>query len=278
MKASFGPALAFFMVLLSGCQSSNEEGSFIMPQNLAKDLETFASARVFFGHQSVGNNILDGLESIAQDVQDVDLSIMDFNSFSESAGGCLVHSRVGNNAEPLSKCVDFGRIIDQELSGKIDYAMLKFCYIDINRDSDVAKMFNDYQQTMDDLIGRHPEITFVHTTIPLRHSPGGPSIWLREVLGRPNNSKLDNIKRNQFNQLLYSTYGSSPIIDVAASESTYPGGERESFKMDGQTYYSLIGDYTNDGGHLNEIGSLQVASTFVRELAQIIRSRTSVSE
>lgn len=156
--------------------------------------------------------------------------------------------------------------------------MLKFCYIDINRDSDVAKMFNDYQQTMDDLIERHPEITFIHTTMSLRHSPSGATIWLREVLGRPNNSKLDNIKRNQFNQFLYSTYGSSPIIDVAASESTYPNGKRESFKMDDQTYYSLIGDYTNDGGHLNELGSLQVASTFVRELAQIIRSRSSVSE
>ncbi|MCU7932419.1 MAG: hypothetical protein KZQ90_16580 [Candidatus Thiodiazotropha sp. (ex Codakia rugifera)] len=278
MKPVFSPVLAFLIVLLSGCQSSNEEGLFIMPQHLAKDLETLASARVFFGHQSVGNNIIDGLESIARDVQDVDLSIMDFHSFSESAGGCLVHSRVGKNAEPRSKCVDFGQIIDQKLSGMIDYAMLKFCYIDINRDTDVAKMFSDYQQIMDDLVGRHPEITFVHTTIPLRHSPSGPSIWLREVLGRPNISKLDNIKRNQFNRLIYSTYGASPIIDIAASESTYPDGTRESFKMDGQTYYSLIGDYTHDGGHLNAIGSLHVASTFVQELAQIIRGRSSVAE
>ncbi|PUB88150.1 MAG: hypothetical protein B6D72_02715 [gamma proteobacterium symbiont of Ctena orbiculata] len=239
---------------------------------MEQDLQTLADARVFFGHQSVGKNILEGIEGLLKDHQGIDLRIADYTTEVGESKGCLLHAAVGNNTEPLSKCVDFGRIIDEELAGKIDYALLKFCYIDINRDSDVSKVFNDYKRTMDDLIARHPEVTFIHATMPLRHSPGGPSIWLRELLGRPNKSKLDNIKRNQFNQMLRSNYNDSAIVDIAASESTYANGKRESFKMDGRTYYSLIGDYTDDGGHLNVQGRTRVASVFVQQIASIIRS------
>ncbi|MEW8027184.1 MAG: hypothetical protein AB2792_19005 [Candidatus Thiodiazotropha sp.] len=242
-----------------------------MPQTLQRDLQTLADARVFFGHQSVGNNIIAGIAELVGDYRGIDLNIKESSAEIGEASGCLLHAAVGKNTEPLSKCVDFGRILDQELTGKIDYALLKFCYIDINRDSDVAKLFDDYKRTMDDLIKRHPEITFIHTTVPLRHSPGGVAVWIREVLGRPNNGKLDNIKRNQFNQLLRSGYSQSPIVDIAASESTYPNGKREAFKMNGRTYSSLIGEYTDDGGHLNENGRGRVASAFIRELAQIIR-------
>lgn len=244
-----------------------------MPQRLEKDLQTLSEARVFFGHQSVGMNILNGIEGLMRDHPGIDLRIADYSTEITDTKGCLLHTAVGKNTEPLTKCLDFSRIIDQELSGRIDYAMLKFCYIDVNRDSDVEKLFSDYKQTMDDLIGRHPDITFIHATMPLRHSPGGLSVWIREILGRPNNSKLDNVKRNQFNRLLRANYGNAPIIDIAASESTYPDGRRESFTWNGETYFSMIGDYTDDGGHLNEKGQRQVASGFVQELARIIRGR-----
>jgi lysophospholipase L1-like esterase len=45
--------------------------------------------------------------------------------------------------------------------------------------------------------------------------------------------------------------------------------------MDGQTYFSLIGEYTNDGGHLNEAGKAWVATAFIQALAQIIREQSS---
>ncbi|PVV10044.1 MAG: hypothetical protein B6D77_09035 [gamma proteobacterium symbiont of Ctena orbiculata] len=243
-----------------------------MGQTLEQDLKTLATARVFFGHQSVGKNIIAGMEDLIGDYPGVDLKITADSAEIGEASGCLLHTAVGKNTEPLSKCVDFARLIDQELAGKIDYALLKFCYIDVDRDSDVQQLFTDYKGIMDELINRHPEITFIHTTMPLRHTPGGLSVWIRELLGRPNNSKLDNIKRNQFNQLLRSSFSHSPIIDIATSESTYADGKRESFKTDGQTYYSLIGEYTNDGGHLNENGRARVAAAFVRELAQSIRN------
>jgi hypothetical protein len=274
IRTRVGPVVTILLLFfLNGCYSNQQEEASIVPQTLERDLQILASARVFFGHQSVGKNIIDGIQGLLGDYQQINLNITENSAEIDESSGCLLHTKVGKNREPLSKCIDFGRIIDQELSGKIDYALLKFCYIDINRDSDVSQLFDDYKRNMEDLIARHPEITFIHTTVPLKHSPGGPGVWIRELMGKPNKSKLDNIKRNQFNQLLRSNYTQSPIVDIAASESTYPDGTRESFKIDGQTYYSLIGAYTDDGGHLNENGRGWVATAFVQALAQIIRNR-----
>jgi hypothetical protein len=270
-------AAIMLLLLLNGCFSGQPEEVSVVSQRLDEDLQTLAEARVFFGHQSVGKNIITGIEALSANYQGIDLNITENSSKTDGAEGCLLHSTVGKNTEPLSKCIDFARIIDEELAGKIDYALLKFCYIDIDRDSDVVKLFDDYKRTMDDLTSQHPEIRFIHTTVPLRHSPGGAGVWIRELLGRPNNSKLDNVKRNQFNQLLRDNYTHSPIVDIAASESSYPDGKREAFNMDGQTYYSLIGEYTDDGGHLNEKGQAWVATAFVRELAQIIRNHPMTS-
>ncbi|MEJ2610757.1 MAG: hypothetical protein P8179_11900 [Candidatus Thiodiazotropha sp.] len=247
-----------------------------MSQQIVDDLQTVSGARVFFGHQSVGENIITGLQELSEQTQSGGLTISDLESYQPEEGkGSFVHTAVGENTKPKTKCVDFERIIDQELAGKIDFALMKFCYIDINRDSDVAKLFSDYQETLDGLIARHPDITFIHTTAPLRHSPGGFGVWIRETLGQPNNSKLDNQKRNDFNRLLLETYGDASLVDIARSQSTYANGQRESFTMAGQEYYGLIGDYTSDGGHLNELGRHHVAQAFAHDLAQIIRASVS---
>ena len=276
MKAAIALFMAIGAVLLTGCQAGRDQGASDMTRQIAEDLETLAAARVFFGHQSVGENIITGLRELTQQVQRPELPIIDLEAYGPDTGkGCLVHTPVGENQKPLSKCLDFERIIDQELSGKIDYALLKFCYIDINRDSNVEKLFSDYQRTMDGLIQRHPDITFIHTTVPLRHSPGGLGVWIREMLGRPNNSKLDNRQRNEFNRLLLAAYGEAPLVDIARSQSTYADGRRASFSMEGHEYYSLIGDYTSDGGHLNELGRRQVAQMFAQDLARIIRARSA---
>lgn len=258
-------------MLVIGCQENNQLGGASMPVDIDDDLKVVADSRVFFGHQSVGNNIIEGLESLVSS-SGVELAISDYQNYQEESKGCLLHNEVGENTDPVSKCTDFGRIIDEELSGKIDYALLKFCYVDVTRRSDVKQVFGDYQRTIDDLIDRHPDITFIHTTVPLMHTPSGVKVWIKKLLGRENTRKLDNIKRNEFNELLRATYSTDPIIDIAKSESTYPDGRRETFEVDGKAYYSMISEYTSDGGHLNSTGQFQVAKSFVQELAQIIRT------
>ena len=187
--------------------------------------------------------------------------------------GFLLHTAIGENTKLLSKCYDFKRIIDTHLADKIDFALLKFCYIDINKESDIKSLFGEYRKIMDDVTASHPNITFIHVTVPVRHSAKGFGVWIRELLGRPNNSKLDNIKRNEFNSMLLETYKDQPIFDLAKSVSTYPDGKAETFVKDGITYNNLIGSYTYDGGHLNEMGRIKVAQDFIQTLASLIKNK-----
>jgi lysophospholipase L1-like esterase len=55
--------------------------------------------------------------------------------------------------------------------------------------------------------------------------------------------------------------------------STHPDGRRESFRMNGTAWYSLVPAYTDDGGHLNAVGRVHVAAAFVRAIAAAVRSR-----
>lgn len=243
-----------------------------MTPQLQDDLAALRSTRIFFGHQSVGNNIMEGVEALQKD-NHVQIPIFDLKDNRTLPEGFIVHTKVGENEKPNTKCDDFRMILDQQLGGNIDIALLKFCYIDINEDTNVQKMFDYYRSVLDGLKHRHPEITFVHVTAPLRYSASGFGVWVREMLGKPNRSKMANIKRNEFNELLRNTYGEEPIFDLAASESTYPNGKRESFVENDKTYYSLIGSYTYDGGHLNEAGRTKVAADLIARLAAVARDR-----
>ncbi|ODB88097.1 hypothetical protein A3196_10680 [Candidatus Thiodiazotropha endoloripes] len=254
-------------------------GKADMSEQLKTDLQTVQAARVFFGHQSVGNNIISGLQQLAQKTG-FDLNIVDLGSIeSESQPSGLVHGPIGENRKPVSKCRDFERVIDQQLSDKVDFALFKFCYIDVNRNTDIDNLFRVYRFTMDQLMDDHPQIRFIHSTIPLRCSPSTPGVRLKELvgklLGKKNNSKLDNFQRNQYNRLLVETYGQSQVVDIAAAEATGSNGRRESFKMHGVANSALLEEYSSDGGHLNALGQRRVAQSFIHQLADIIRTSTT---
>ena len=80
----------------------------------------------------------------------------------------------------------------------------------------------------------------------------------------------DNIRRNQYNQLLLETFqGKEPVFDLAEIESTYPDGTRETFSFKGETYLALISDYTYDGSHLNDTGSRRAGAALLQFLEQL---------
>jgi len=277
MKPLIRIAPILMLAALTACQPEPTAEPFRMTDALQQDLATVGGARIFFGHQSVGRNVMQGLEDLQNDLGTARITVLEMGETApDLPDAFLLHSRVGENTQPASKCDDFKRQVGA-LAGRIDYALLKFCYIDIDENSDVDAIFGYYRRTLDDLKARHPDITFVHVTSPLRHTASGPGVWIREIMGKPNRSKLANIKRNEFNEHLRSTYAGDPIFDIAASESTYPDGRRESFIKDGKTYDSLIGAYTHDGGHLNETGRRYVAADMMQALAGVIRARNAAA-
>ena len=81
---------------------------------------------------------------------------------------------------------------------------------------------------------------------------------------------VDNSKRYEFNELLRKEYErKAPVFDLARIESTFPDGRRSLFSKGGTTYYSLVSDYTHDGGHLNEFGRKIVAEQLLILLASL---------
>jgi len=238
-----------------------------MEDGLEADLRAVAAARVLFGHQSVGRNILEGLEDLQRALHPPVVRVVELGSAGVTDDrGILLHGKVGENGRPATKCEDFRRILDQERLGRVDVALFKFCYIDFHDTSDVTAIFDVYSRTMDDLKRRHPGVAFVHVTAPLRTVDRGPGVWVRERLGRRNRSKHANARRGEFNRLLKERYAGEPVFDLAASQSTLVDGRRESFRLEGAEHYALVPAYTDDGGHLNAAGRRHVGAAFVHAI------------
>lgn len=248
-----------------------------MPHAVEADLDALQRARVFFAHQSVGENILAGLRTLLRQTGR-ELAIVEWGGEPPVGGAAeppsvIWHTKVGRNEQPLTKCDEFRRLMDEGLATRVDVALLKFCYIDINERTDAEGLATRYIETLDDLARRHPAVTMLPVTAPLRQTPGGLGVLARELLGRPNRSKADNRARHRFNDRVRQAYAGRPLFDLAAAQATRPDGRRESFAADGSRIDALAAAYTDDGGHLNAVGQPVIAAALLRTLADAMRRR-----
>jgi hypothetical protein len=237
---------------------------------LRGDLEVVAQRRIFFGHQSVGENVLEGLRRLAAR-EGVALRIVEAGSAAAVPAATFGHGRMAANGQPSLKLRSFRAALDAGAPGDGDVALLKFCYVDFTGGTDVAGLFAEYQATMAELKGRHPRTTFVHVTAPLVAVPGGVRQSLRSLLGRPPPPQIaGNARRDEFNALLRRAYGGrEPVFDLARIESTRPDGTAETVEWQGRSVPAMVGRYTDDGGHLNAEGQLRVAGALAAALAAI---------
>jgi lysophospholipase L1-like esterase len=240
----------------------------------AEDWNRLASLRIVFGHQSVGSNILEGVADVSRDVPSIHLNIVESAAARAGDDACLVHFRAGQNAYPATKVDDFVRVVDEARAAPPDVAFLKFCYIDANAQSDVRAIFEHYREALAALRARHPDVTFVHLTMPLRVVQTGWRVHVKNLIGRPIGGYADNAKRNEYNARLRAEYGGkAPLFDLAEIQSTRADGSRVSFSAGGATHFALAPEYTDDGGHLNALGRRVVAERLLVFLAGIARDR-----
>lgn len=234
--------------------------------------------RILFGHQSVGNNIVRGIKDILQENPQIQLNIIENPHPSDVQTPGLIHFKIGRNTDPQSKLDEFSNIMQQEVGKKPDIAFLKFCYVDFSANTDVSKVFAAYQSKMDALVKAFPETTFIHLTVPLKSQATGlkkwrgeAKQWVKQLINQQSNERVDNQGRNDFNELLRNTHeGKAPVFDLAAIEATYSNGRQEVFHRNGKSYFSLVPDYTNDGGHLNELGRKVVADKLLVFLTKLL--------
>ena len=236
----------------------------------ASSWEKLAQKKIYFGHQSVGFNIIDGIKDVMKEYPEINVNIVETADQSDFKVGLLAHSRVGKNVDPKSKITEFANFIDSGIGKKADAAALKFCYVDMTAGTNANNVFNVYSDSILQLKAKYPDMIIIHFTNPLTQRQTGLKTWIKKVIGRPIGGVDDNIKRNEYNEMLIKQYeGKEPIFDIAKIQSTFPDGTRCSFSKDGKTYYSMVPEYTNDGGHLNEVGRKKVAEQFLILLAKL---------
>ena len=243
-------------------------GEMSQNKNLENVLKNLSGRKIYFGHQSVGNNILGGVGDILKENPQVKLNIVKISEPAALNSPILLHSFIGENENPESKINDFAKNVEKGIGNNADVALFKFCYVDINRMTDVERLFLAYKDTMERLKAKYPKTKFVHVTAPLTIPESSAKAFLKGLIGKEDN----NIKRNFFNEMLRKEYGGKGILfDLAEIESTYPDGARAFFTSGGKKNYTLVPDYTDDGGHLNEKGRKVVASEFLRFLSGLTK-------
>ena len=239
----------------------------IIPDHL---IEKLSGKKIYFGHQSVGRNIMLGIEELLTEEQKKRLPIIKASNPRAYQGNLFAHSDVGRNRDPLSKLKGFDRQLDRVGNWQPDIAMLKFCYVDVEKNADVETLFRQYQERMQQVKLKHPDVKLVHFTVPLRTVQSGVKASIKQLIGRQLEGAADNIQRHRYNELLRKAYaGKEPIFDIAKIESTREDGSRETFTQGGKTYYALVPEYSNDGGHLNRRGRAWVAKHLLEFLAEL---------
>jgi hypothetical protein len=232
------------------------------PSGLAStDVTRVGRLKIFFGHQSVGENLLDGVRRIAP-------SLAIVRGETVPAAPALVETMIGRNEDPESKVVHFARIMET-LGDHVDVAMFKLCYIDFRRTTDVEALARSYARTMGELEGRYPKTRFVHVTAPLTTVRRGIKAWLGHLFGKPAWGELENERRARFNTWMRATYPAETIFDLAELETRGATGERATFELDGASIPMLTPADTTDGGQLTPEAGQRLAAAYIAFLAKL---------
>lgn len=234
--------LLLFLVTTLSCSKSENKGNDMNTMNLNRISSTewalLTQKKILFSHQSVGENILQGIEEIKPDQFILDN---------------LRQELVGKNGYPFMKFIHFSTLLNSK-NRDIQIALMKLCFVDFTEDTNVELLFQRYKTTITILKEMYPDIVFAHITTPLTTNPSWLKSTVKKLMGKSNL----NEKRGEYNRLLIQEYAKiDPIFDLATIET------------DGSTSYSLASKFTDDGGHLNLLGREVVATAFVRFLANI---------
>ena len=115
MKAKL-PIIIFLSVFFISCNGGKMEEKKVN-YNALKDVpasawEKLSQKKIYFGHQSVGFNIIDGIEDLIKLNPEIKLNIVETSSPADLKKGVFAHSRVGKNVDPESKTDEFVKIIN----------------------------------------------------------------------------------------------------------------------------------------------------------------------
>lgn len=273
--------LVGFSLLLFGCNNSQNErdiemkaDSLLITESTREGLLKIKGHKIIFAHQSVGKNIIDGINYITQELGEK-LPIESLEPSSLGDKNYFVEFMPGKNEYPKTKIDGFVEQIGKLNKKYIpEVALMKLCYIDIKPDTDVNDIFKYYQKKIEKLKEENPDIMIVHLTVPLVSRSTSIKAKVKRLLGMLPWQERSNIKRHEFNVLINDSFHKNSIFDIARIESTHEDGSREEFMKDGKIYYGMSPEYTTDGGHLNKLGKHVVALEMISFLGNVIEQKS----
>jgi len=244
--------------------SSDVESNGTTPELLTR----LARSRVFFAHQSVGQNIVAGLQRLQSESGSARIRIVELGSSPTDTAPAFIHARLGTNGDPKGKTDAFVAALENGLGGSVDVAFQKYCFVDFEAGTDVHAVFNYYRAAMDKLQQRFPKLTILHVTAPIVVVQSGPRAIVKKWIGRTPDYYPENAVREEYNQLMRAHYGKTGrLFDLAAIEASKPGATPVPIMFQGRSLYTLLPEYSSDGGHLNDDAQRRVASALESFLA-----------
>jgi lysophospholipase L1-like esterase len=247
-------------------ESTNVEGSVALEDQQVFSLE---AKRVFFGHQSVGDDIILGIRDLMAADPRLRLKIVDSADPESIPGPAFIESHIGKNGSPESKNEAFATILDKGMGRQGGIALYKYCYVDIDASTNVQRMFDRYREGIAAIKLKYPLLQVIHVTVPLTTVEPVLKAWVKAFLGRAT-ERDEYVKRIEFNKLLRQTYtGTDLIFDLAEVESTHLNRSRSYFMRGNEKIYTLAPEFTTDGGHLNEVGRRAAAERLLLLLAEL---------
>jgi len=236
-----------------------------------------AQQRIFFGHHSVGFNLVEGIHELMKEHPEVKLNLVETTNAAAFDRPVFAHGRVGRNGDPASKIDGFRAVMESGVGARVDLAFFKFCYVDLNADTDSEGLHAQYAATMDALARKFPNVRFLHVTAPVvsvpRASVASPKRFLKVLLGNAGHWE-DQLGRDRYNARLRTACGGQTgFFDLAFWESVNAAGQRSYRTRGGQKIFVLTPTLTTDGGHLNGPGRREVAEQLLVALAHAAHER-----
>ena len=277
MKFRYGTIVIFGILFSNSCKEAGMENLQTRYSRLDEisqgRWDALSQKRIFFGHQSVGMNIIEGLKEVIARRPGIDLNIRETFDSVDFSEPLFAHTPIGRNNDPSSKIERFREIMESGVGQVADIGFLKFCFVDVDHETDIESLFRAYVELIDDLEKRFPDLKIITFTVPLMSKPVGIKTRLKRILGRLPWYEADNVKRNLFNEMLRFRFKGS-LFDLAAIESRIDDTKKATFRENGKAYELLYRAYTDDGGHLNSLGRQIIAIELLRTLANLDGSPT----
>ena len=222
-----------------------------------EDVAALKLRNVYFGHKSVGGNIVAGIKRLSDVTMHTAYNQPENNDQSLRTtiaqltnSPAFVEHDIGSDGQPFNKIASFRRFMNDIIRDHVDIAFFKFCYMDIDNHTNVDALIVAYKEAMDELHVRFPHVIIAHVTVPLYS----------------HQASFHNSVREQFSDWLRETY-KEKVFDIAAIQSVGANGTT-AMSWDNVTI-AMADDWTYDGGHLNEAGQDRIGAALIAFLAQL---------